>query len=91
MSTELKIRRIGGSFMLHLTADVARAMGAHAGQSILATQDGDRWVLDPRAAPRRRQTYEELLAKCDLSAPPDPFEEQWMSFPAVGEEIVRDH
>ena len=36
MSTELKIRRVGGSFMLHLTADVAKAMGAHVGQSILA-------------------------------------------------------
>ena len=90
MPTELKIRRVGGSFMLHLTADVAKAMGAHAGQSILATQDGDRWVLDPRAAPRRRPTYEELLAKCDLAAPPDPFEEEWMRLPEAGEEVIRD-
>ena len=36
-------------------------------------------------------TYEELLAKCDLTSPPDPFEEQWMSLPEVGEEIIRDN
>ena len=53
------------------------------------TAIGGFWTRAPR--PGAAETYEELLAKCDLSAPPDPFEEQWMSFPAVGEEIVRDH
>ena len=90
MSTELKIRRIGGSFMLHLTADVARAMGAHAGQSILATQDGDRWVLDPRAAPGAPD-LRGIAGEMRPERAARPFEEQWMSFPAVGEEIVRDH
>ena len=55
MSTELKIRRIGGSFMLHLTADVARAMAPMPDNpsSQPRTAIGGFWTRAPRPGAAR--------------------------------------
>jgi antitoxin ChpS len=84
MRATLRTRRVGGSLMLPLPAELVKRLGLKPGQNIPATVADGKLILEP-AKPR---TLADLLAMCDFDAPPDPFEQQWMDLPPVGREIM---
>ena len=87
MNVSAKTKKVGGSLMLSLPKSVVDALGIGPNQPMdLTVKDG---VLT--AAPiAARPTYADLLARCDLTAGPDPFEQAWMDMPSVGGERPSD-
>jgi antitoxin component of MazEF toxin-antitoxin module len=87
---ETALKQIGGSLVAVIPAEYVKEIGLSRGQVVNVTAKGRKLILEPVGATtkRRRRTYAELLALCDLNAPPDPFESEWANMPSVGKEII---
>jgi antitoxin ChpS len=82
------LRKVGGSVMLAVPPAILDQLHLKAGATVGLAVDGDRLILEPKQKPR--YTLEELLAKCDPSAPmPERTEEDllWLNLPSVGREL----
>jgi antitoxin ChpS len=82
------LRKVGGSVMLAVPPAILDQLHLKAGATVGLAVDGERLIL--QAKPKPRYTMEELLAKCDPSAPmPVPTEEDilWLNLPSVGREL----
>lgn len=85
MNVCARTRKIGGSLMLSLPKSVVETLGIGPNQQMdLTVQDGTLTAVPVPA----RLTYADLLAKCDLTAAADPFEQEWMDMPPVGGEVI---
>jgi hypothetical protein len=80
--------------MIQLPDDQAAALAAKAAEQGLTLED---WLGKLAAAeapagqacPRKgRYNLAELLAQCDLSAPPSAEDRAWLDAPAVGREVL---
>ena len=61
------LRRVGGSVMLAVPPAILDQLHLKAGSTVGLAVDGDRLILRPQSKPH--YTLDELLAKCDPSAP----------------------
>jgi len=80
---EVVLRKYGNSTVLALPPAVLKDLGLKAGQSMtLESTPNGRITL----APKRRYTRAELLAQCDLKAPPPAGLALWDNARPVGQE-----
>jgi len=83
------MRRVGGSLMAAMPADVVRDMGLAEGQTLVVAYDGARLILEPKAPPApARYTLREILASCDFDLPRTAEEREWEAAPRVGREAL---
>ena len=80
---ETVLRHFGNSIGLVIPKPVRESLHLSAGQTVILeqTQQG----LFVKAKPPQ-YTLEELLAQCDLNAPPLPDIAEWQDMPATGKE-----
>ena len=81
---EVVLRKYGNSTVLALPPAVLKELGLKAGQAMTldSTPDG-RITL----APRRRHRLADLIAQCDLKAPPPADLTLWDNARPVGQEV----
>ena len=82
---ELTLRKIGNRTVLVLPTSVLRKLGLSAGHILRVRQiRHGRLVLDKRP----RYTLAELIAQCDLTAPPPKDMALWDAAKPVGNEVM---
>ena len=80
---EVFLRKYGNSTVLALPPAVLKELGLKAGQAMtLDTASDGRITL----APKRRHTLADLIAQCDLKAPPPADLQLWNLVRPVGRE-----
>ena len=84
---KLLLVRLGNSTGLRLPAAVLKQLGVQLGDELDAqfTKDGKSLLLKP-VIPQRKYTLEELLAKCDPSAPIPQGIDAWEEVAPAGNE-----
>lgn len=80
------LRKVGGSVMLAVPPAILEQLQLKVGATVGLAVDGERLIMQPR--PKPRYTLEELLAKCDYSAPMPPEDREWLDAPPVGRELL---
>lgn len=79
-------RKVGGSIMLRVPAAVLDQAGITVDQAASVRVDAGRLIVEPSRVPE--YSLEDLLAQCDLSAPPPEEDRAWDQAAAVGEELL---
>ena len=82
------VRKVGGSLMAAVPADVVKDMGLAAGQTLAVAYDGERLILAPKAAEPKRYTLRQILASCNFDLPKTAEEMEWETAPHVGREAL---
>jgi len=82
------LKRAGGSLIVTVPARARDALHLSAGQEMTVAVEGDRLVLEPTKPARPKYSIDELIAKCDLSAPYPDEAREWIDAPAVGRELL---
>lgn len=84
MTAEVVLRRIGNSTGITFAPSVLRDLGLKAGQalSMVTTPDGKITL-----SPKRKFALADLIAQCDLSAPPPADLAAWDTSKPVGQEV----
>ncbi|HEY1886991.1 MAG TPA: hypothetical protein VGG86_13245 [Roseiarcus sp.] len=85
---QVVVRKVGGSLMAAVPADVAKDMGLAAGQTLAVAYDGARLILAPKGLAPKRYTLRQILASCDFSLPKTAEEMEWETAPRVGREAL---
>jgi antitoxin ChpS len=85
---QVVVRKVGGSLMAAVPADVVKDMGLAAGQTLAVAYDGARLILAPKAFAPKRYTLRQILASCDFSLPKTAEEMEWETAPRVGREAL---
>lgn len=85
---QVVVRKVGGSLMAAVPADVVKDMGLAAGQTLAVAYDGTRLILTPKALVPKRYTLRQILASCDFSLPKTAEEMEWETAPHVGREAL---
>jgi antitoxin ChpS len=78
-----KLLKIGDSIMLTIPPTILEELNLKLGATIHLTIDNGRLILHPK----HEYSLEELLAKCDKSAPISPEDREWLDSPAIGKEL----
>jgi antitoxin ChpS len=81
------LRKVGGSVMLTLPPAVLDALELSVGAKVGLAVDNGRLVIEPQRR-RPRYTVEELLAASDYSQPRTAEEQEWLSSPPIGRELL---
>jgi antitoxin ChpS len=81
-----KLRRVGGSTMFAVPAEILKMLHLTAGDTVSVLVVDGRLVVEPQAKPRYSLT--ELLANSDYSQPPAEEDREWIEAPAVGRELL---
>lgn len=79
-----KLRRVGGSTMFAVPAELLKMLHLQAGDTVAVTVEDGRLVVESRQQPR--YTLAELLAASDYSPPQPAREREWVDAPAAGQE-----
>lgn len=82
------VRKVGGSLMAAVPADVVKDMGLVAGQTLAVAYDGKRLILAPKAAEPKRYTLRQILASCNFDLPKTAEEMEWEAAPRIGREAL---
>lgn len=82
------LKRAGGSLIVTVPARARDALHLSAGQEMTVAVEGGRLVLEPAKPARPKYSIDELIAKCDLSAPYPDEAREWIDAPAVGRELL---
>lgn len=82
---ELILRKFGNSTALSFPPSLLRELGLKAGQVLMLTKTADGLIT---LTPKRRYTLAELIAQCDLKAPPPADLAIWDTARPVGQEIL---
>jgi antitoxin ChpS len=82
------VRKVGGSLMAAVPADVVKDMGLAAGRTLAVTYDGKRLILAPTETEPRRYTLRQILASCNFDLPKTVEELEWEAAPRVGREAL---
>jgi antitoxin ChpS len=80
------LRKVGGSVMLAVPPAILEMLRLQAGSTVGLSVDGDCLVIN--AKPRPHYTVDELLDASDYSGPRTAEDEEWLSSPAVGRELI---
>jgi antitoxin ChpS len=90
MSHTAILRKVGGSVMLAIPPALLDVTGLTAGRQVAVSIEGGRLVIEPEERPR--YTLDQLLAKCDASAPRSPLqladEREWLESGPAGNELL---
>jgi antitoxin ChpS len=86
MSHHAILRKVGGSVMLAIPPALLDVTGLAAGGHVEVSVEAGRLVIERRQ--RRRYTLDELLARCDSSAPLASDEREWLESGPVGNELL---
>jgi antitoxin ChpS len=81
---EIILRKYGNSTVLALPPAVLKDLGLKAGQSMTLNSSPDGRIT---LTPRRRHRLAELLAQCDLKAPPPADLAVWDNARPAGQEV----
>ena len=81
---EIILRKYGNSTVLALPPGVLKDLGLQAGQSMTLNSSPDGRIT---LTPRRRHRLAELLAQCDLKAPPPADLAVWDNARPAGQEV----
>jgi antitoxin ChpS len=87
-SKRVVVRKVGGSLMAAMPAEVVKDMGLTAGQTLAVAYDGERLILAPKAAEPKRYTLRQILASCNFDLPKTAEEMEWETAPRVGLEAL---
>ncbi|HEY0879292.1 MAG TPA: AbrB/MazE/SpoVT family DNA-binding domain-containing protein [Zeimonas sp.] len=79
------LRKVGGSVMLAIPPAILDLLELQAGSRVELGVEGDRLVVEQ---PKPRYQLDELLAKCDASAPLSAEDEQWLREKPTGSESL---
>lgn len=80
------LRKVGGSVMLTIPPALLELLRLQAGASVgLSIEDGH-LIVHPRPSPTYRLS--DLLAQCDPNAPQADDEQEWLSAPSLGRELL---
>ncbi len=82
------LKKAGGSLIVTVPARARDALHLSAGQEMLVAVEGDRLVLEVSRPSRPKYSIDELIAKCDPSAPYPDEAREWIDAPAVGRELL---
>jgi antitoxin ChpS len=82
---ELTLRKYGNSTALSFPPALLRDLGLKVGQSLTLGKTADGLIT---LAPKRRYTLAELIAQCDLKAPPPADMAIWDAARPVGQEVL---
>ncbi|MDP1732460.1 MAG: hypothetical protein Q8L54_15065 [Devosia sp.] len=82
------IKKAGGSLLMTVPAPARDALHLAEGQEMTVLVEGDRLIYEPARSARPKYSIDELIAKCDLSAPYPDEAREWIDAPAVGREIL---
>ena len=81
---EIVLRRYGNSTVAVLPPAVLKDLGLSAGQSLTMTADNGKIVL----VRKPKYTLADLIARCDMSAPPPADLDLWDNARPAGNEIL---
>jgi antitoxin ChpS len=81
-----KFRKVGGSVMVAIPPAILDQVMAGPEASAGVSVENGRIIIEP--IKRKRYTLDELLAKCDPTAPMPEKDELWMESPPVGDEFI---
>jgi antitoxin ChpS len=82
---ELILRKFGNSTALSFSPALLRDLGLKVGQVLTLTMTSDGLIT---LTPKRRHTLAELIAQCDLTAPPPADIAKWDAARHVGQEVL---
>jgi antitoxin ChpS len=69
--------------MLTIPPTILEELTVKVGTTVHLTIENNRLMLSPKP----KYSLEELIAKCDASAPISPEVQEWLDSPAVGKEL----
>ena len=81
---EVVLKKMGNSTALVMPPPVLKDLGIAAGQALSLEKTPDGGIL---LKPKRRFTLAEMIAQCDLSAPPPADMALWESARPAGQEV----
>jgi antitoxin ChpS len=82
------LRKVGGSLMAAIPADVVKRMRFSAGHYLLVSSDDERLILEPAATKPKRYTLRQILASCNFDLAKTDEELEWEAAPRVGREAL---
>lgn len=85
MQVEIVLRRFGNSTGAAFPPSVLKNLGLKAGQAMIMDTTADGKIT---LSPKRKYTLSELIAQCDLKAPPPADMALWDAARSVGQEIL---
>ena len=80
------LRKVGGSVMLAVPPAILDLLHLAAGAPVDMEVANGKIIIE--AQPKPRYSLDELLAKCDASAPISVEDKEWLDAPASGREII---
>lgn len=80
------LRQVGGSVMVAVPPSILDILDIKAGSTVNLSVETGRLVVEPRR--RKKYSLADLVAKCDSAAPMSQEDNEWLSAPAVGKELL---
>ena len=80
------LRKVGGSVMLAVPPAILDLLHLAAGAPVDMEVANGKIIIE--AQPKLRYSLDELLAKCDASAPISVEDKEWLDAPASGREVI---
>ncbi|GGB75411.1 AbrB/MazE/SpoVT family DNA-binding domain-containing protein [Shewanella inventionis] len=77
-----KLLKIGDSVMLTIPPIILEELSLKVGATVNLTIENGQLILNPKP----KYSLEELIDKCDATAPVSPEVQEWLNAPAVGKE-----
>ena len=88
MGYSARLRRVGGSVMVAIPPAVLDELKLKPDADVDLSVKAGRLVIGPKAKGRPRYTLDELLAQCRPSRRRTKEEQEWLSSPPVGRELI---
>ena len=88
MGHPARLRKVGGSVMVAIPPDVLAELKLKPDAHVNLSVKAGRLVIDPKGKSRPRYTLAELLAQCRPSRRRTKEEQDWLSSPPVGRELI---
>ena len=85
---KLTFRKVGGSLMIAIPAEVVKTLSLKDKQDARFTLENDRIVINPQVRRPKRHTLAELLDSCDFSVPVSDEEKAFERARSVGREEI---
>lgn len=81
-----KLRRVGGSTMFAVPAELLKMLHLQAGDTLTITVEDGRLIAEPRRRPH--YTMAELLADSDYSEPQSAEDREWIDAAPAGRDTM---
>lgn len=80
------LRQVGGSVMMTVPPSILEMLDISAGSAVSLAVQAGKLVVEPKR--RKKYNLQELLAKCDPSAPISDEDREWQAIPPIGRELL---